>query len=258
MKMQCEIIRDLIPLMEDDVCSEQSKMAVLKHIEECEECKQIYENATNNLHFVLDADELATTEVLHKGFKKVKRRWCASILIILFMLPILYLCWGQYYGRGISFTNINEFVIARAFLSDLEKDDYEAAFQHLHLEPMKQRWLQDWFEEEKLENIETDAKRVFCDSAMLLKKNGGIENPKLLAINAQANHYTIYYTIMVNDQEKEFFMDVTDKGIINFSGYGSFIDDPVAHFGAWSEFLWQEYKECYFDAETKQYIPLLP
>lgn len=25
MKIQCEIIRDLIPLIEDDVCSEQSK-----------------------------------------------------------------------------------------------------------------------------------------------------------------------------------------------------------------------------------------
>lgn len=254
MKMQCEIIRDLIPLMEDDVCSEQSKKAVLEHIEECEKCRRLYETAKSNPQFVLDAEEIVTKEVLDKGFKKVKRRWLASVLAVLLVMPILYLSWGQYRGRGFSFTNINEFVIARAFLNDLEKEDYEAAFHHLNLEPMKERWLQDWFEEEKLENIEEDAQRVFCESSSLLKDVGGIDNPKLLAIDEQPERYVIYYTIEVNGKEEEFSMDVTDKGIIGFSGDGSFIDDPVAHFGAWSEFLWQEYEGCYFDSETNQYI----
>ena len=254
MKIQCEIIRDLIPLLEDDVCSEQSKKAVLEHIDECEECRKLYEAAKSNPQFVLNAEEIATKEVFNKGFKKVKRRWLASVLAVLFLIPILYLSWGQYYGRGFSFTNLNEFVIARAFLNDLEKEDYEAAFHHLYLEPMKERWLSDWFEEEKLENIEEDAMRVFCESAILLNNAGGIENPKLLAIDRQSDYYVIYYTIEINGKEAEFFMDVTDRGIIGFAGDGSFIDDPVAHLGAWSEFLWQEYEGCYFDSETKQYI----
>ena len=254
MKMQCEIIRDLFPLMEDDVCSEPSKKAVLEHIEECEECRQLYGIGKSNPQFVLDAEEIATKEVLDRGFKKVKRKWLASILAVLLVIPILCLSWGQYYGRGFSFTNINEYVIARAFLSDLEKDDYEAAFQHLYLEPMKESWLSDWFEEEKLENMEEDAMRVFCESATLLKNVGGIENPKFLAIDELTDHCVIYYTIEVNGKEEEFFMDVTDRGIVGFYGHGSFIDDPVAHFGEWSEFLWQEYEGCYFDSETKQYI----
>ena len=111
MKMQCEIIRDLIPLIEDDVCSEQSKIAVLEHIEECRECKQLYEASKNNPQFVLDAEEIVTKEVFDKGFKKVKRRWLASVLAVLLVIPTLYLSWGQYYGRGFSFTNINEFFI---------------------------------------------------------------------------------------------------------------------------------------------------
>lgn len=111
-------------------------------------------------------------------------------------------------------------------------------------------------EEEKLENMEEDARRVFCKSAELLKNAGGIEKPKLLAIDEQLDRYVIYYTIEVNGKEQEFSMDATDRGIIGFAGDGSFIDDPVAHFGEWSEFLWQEYEGCYFDAETNQYVYL--
>lgn len=70
----------------------------------------------------------------------------------------------------------------------------------------------------------------------------------------ESDCYTIYYTIIVNGKEEEHTLDVTDKGVISFNGDGSFIDDPIAHFGAWSEFLWQEYEGCYFDSETKQYI----
>lgn len=253
MKMPCEIIRDLIPLMEDDVCSEQSKKAVLEHIKECEECQRLYEAAKIHPEFVLNAEEKATKQAIDKGFRKVKRRWLASTLAVLIIIPIIYLSWGQCKGRGIAFTNINELAIARAFLNDLEQEDYEAAFHHLDLEPMKERWLSEWFDEEKMENIEEDAVRVFCESASLLKNTGGIDNAKFLAIDEQADCYTIYYTIAVNSKEKELTLDVTDRGVINFGGEGSLTDDPVAHFGAWSEYLWQEYEGCYFNPETNQY-----
>ena len=256
MKMQCEIVRDLIPLMEDDVCSEQSKKAVLEHVEECEECRRLYETAKIHPEFMLSAEETAVKEAVHKGFKKIKRRWLTSTFVVLILIPILYLSWGQYYGRGIAFTNINELVIARAFLSDLEQEDYEAAFLHLNLEPMKERWISEWFEEEKLENLEEDAMRVFCESASLLENVGGIDTPRFLAIDKQADCYRVYYIITVDSKEEQLTLDVTDRGVTNFIGSGSFIDEPVAHLGMWSEYLWQEYEGCYFDPETKQYIYL--
>lgn len=97
-----------------------------------------------NPQFVLNAEEIVTKNVLQKGFKKVKRRWLTSIAFVLLVIPVLFLSWGQYCGRGFSFTNIHEFVIARAFLSDLEKEDYEAAFSHLNLDYVKERWLDEW------------------------------------------------------------------------------------------------------------------
>ncbi len=44
MEFNCEIIRDLLPLYCDGVCSETSKKIVEEHIEKCGLCKAVYEN----------------------------------------------------------------------------------------------------------------------------------------------------------------------------------------------------------------------
>ena len=42
MKYPCEIIQDLLPLYLDGVCSEESKKAIEKHLDECPACKEFY------------------------------------------------------------------------------------------------------------------------------------------------------------------------------------------------------------------------
>lgn len=254
MKIPCEIIRDLIPMMEDEVCSEKSRNAVLEHITECEDCRRIYEAAQRHPDFVLNAEEEVAKRAMDRGFKKVKKRWLISTFAVLLLFPVLYLSWGQYQGRGVSFTNIHELMIAEAFLDDLEQGDFETAFQHWNLEHLQERWRKEWFEEEKLENLKTDALQVFCESASLLKNAGGMKESKFLAITEEEGFYSVYYTTLVNGKEEQLRLHVTDKGVINMGGEGSYIDDPIEHFAAWSEYLWQEYEGCYFDVETKQYI----
>lgn len=39
--MNCEIIRDLLPLYHDDVCSPESRVAVEDHLEHCQVCKKL-------------------------------------------------------------------------------------------------------------------------------------------------------------------------------------------------------------------------
>ena len=186
--------------------------------------------------------------------RKIKRRWIASILVVILLVPICFLTWGQYHGRGISFTNINEILIANSFLKDLKKGDYETAFSHMNIEPLKKEWLDEWFDEEKLKNFDDDAERVFCESASLLIDAGGIQDFEFLAVDRQPDSYTVYYTVVVDGKEHALSMDITNDGIKSFFGAGSFINDPVAHFGAWSEYLWEEYEGCYFDTETKKYV----
>ena len=261
MKIQCEIIRDLIPLMEDDVCSEQSKAAVLEHIKKCEECRRIYENAKIQPAFVLTTDEKKEKEAVNKGFKKIKRKYRASLIAILLLVPIFYLSWGQFRGIGLSFTNINELRIAQAFVNDLEKGDYEAAFKHLDLGEKKEVWLRDWFNEEKMLNFEDDALRMFCDSAELLKNAGGIQEAEYLTIEDSGvsiienrTVYRVQYTITVDGHKSNLSIDVTDKGVHSFLGEGSFLKSPVAYFANWDELLWQEYEGCYYDPQKNEYV----
>ncbi len=42
--MDCNIIKDLIPLYIDDCCSQESARLVKEHIDSCPECKALYEN----------------------------------------------------------------------------------------------------------------------------------------------------------------------------------------------------------------------
>ena len=41
--MNCNIVKDLIPLYIDGCCSEESVAAVEEHINSCPQCKEIYE-----------------------------------------------------------------------------------------------------------------------------------------------------------------------------------------------------------------------
>ena len=42
MNKDCEIIKDLIPLYVDDVCSTETKEFVEKHLKNCNECQKIF------------------------------------------------------------------------------------------------------------------------------------------------------------------------------------------------------------------------
>lgn len=61
-RMHCDIVKDLLPLYVDDVCSEKSKREIEKHLEECEECKNYY-------------------ELLKEGNPKVEKDWTSSNLL---------------------------------------------------------------------------------------------------------------------------------------------------------------------------------
>lgn len=70
--MNCNIIKDLLPLHIDNCCSEESAKIVSEHIEHCPECKMLYEEMKNSTA-VTAVPEAPTV------MRKVKH-WHASIL----------------------------------------------------------------------------------------------------------------------------------------------------------------------------------
>lgn len=89
MKIDCDVIRDLLPLYADDACSEKSREMVREHLAACPECsdllKKIWETEIEN-----DLMQ-EKTSVIQYGEKRFKRRSAAvgSVISGLFMIPIL-------------------------------------------------------------------------------------------------------------------------------------------------------------------------
>ena len=67
----CEIIRDLLPLYADEICSESSKQLVEEHIAACESCKNELEDYRYNTG--IDIDEIDEKQAIQNFSKKLKK-----------------------------------------------------------------------------------------------------------------------------------------------------------------------------------------
>ena len=77
--MNCNIIKDLIPLYIDECCSAESKKTVTEHLEKCTQCKKVYDEMRT---VILEKDTVAKP----MNFKKISE-WKASLLqsVLLFL-----------------------------------------------------------------------------------------------------------------------------------------------------------------------------
>ena len=64
-KISCEVCLDLMPLIKDDVASNDSKTLVLEHIAECENCKILYESTCEKNK--ISSDEKRITKNIRKN-----------------------------------------------------------------------------------------------------------------------------------------------------------------------------------------------
>lgn len=65
-KNNCDIVRDLLPLYAENMCSETSRSIVAEHLGECKECRNELEKISANVVIQADSDISA--------FKRIKRR----------------------------------------------------------------------------------------------------------------------------------------------------------------------------------------
>lgn len=133
MKLPCELVQDLIPLYEDNACSQSSRGAVEAHLQTCEECRGLVRGVQllPELEIELASEEKAAA----RSLRKIRRRWVASVLAVLVALPLLavtvLLTVGQVKGEGICFTNLDDISLATRFVRTVCAGDYEKATQYL-------------------------------------------------------------------------------------------------------------------------------
>ena len=123
MNYDCELIGDLLPLYEEGLCSGSSRRAVEAHLRECESCRALMVP----LPIGAPEDPPAADRAVRKSMKKVKRRWLASLLAAVLIVPMLLLGFNQYRGYGLCYTNLDDVYTAWRFLRALETQDWEKA-----------------------------------------------------------------------------------------------------------------------------------
>ncbi len=89
MKLDCEVIRDLLPLYADQACSEQSRALVNEHLLDCADCRDMLQKLKENE--IENGLKQEKDSVLQYGIRQFKKRTAAvgSAVSGAFLIPIL-------------------------------------------------------------------------------------------------------------------------------------------------------------------------
>lgn len=261
MRLSCDIVQDLLPLYEDDLCSQATREAVEEHLRECETCGKQHAAIQELVEPEVKVEPEKEKKATAKSFKKVRNRWIASIVVILLLIPLGYLGWGQYSSSGPSFTNLHELYIANRFAQCLVNGDYEEAFGYYDVEGIKERWLLDgYFPEEKMENFEDDAWDLFQKLAEDVEACGGIQSMRCIGIGGYAvtvtgdDAYDVDFQLQFEHRQIRVSLHVTDGGVESaYTGYN--IEHPLEKLLSWSYPLYDKYRGFRYDIEQRMLVP---
>lgn len=220
MRNICNIIRDLLPLYCDEICSEESKEMIEEHLPTCQECNKILEKMQSNS---MDKENILPFEIekskVLKNIKKsiFRKKVLTAALAVTCTIAIIF-C---YYEKSkITYSaptkeQVNEFISKNSFnaVTIKETRDFsivlfgnEAAYGHYVL-------YQD--QNNKLHSEEVIA--------------SGYTKDRLLSLGGVASGKTPFITVIINDEEvlkkaKEVEItfddgtvvseEITDKGVV--------------------------------------------
>lgn len=134
--LSCDVIQDLLPLYEDDCCSEKSRSLVEEHLKECMDCQKKSKSFQAALPFSEDVLENAEEQLIRKGMGRIKRiRYIGITALALCLVIVFALIPVVHYqtGTGVTYANLDEISMAKKFVKALETKDYEKAYTYLNI-----------------------------------------------------------------------------------------------------------------------------
>lgn len=88
MTKQCEIVKDLLPLYADEVCSESSAELVKEHLKNCPDCLECYNQMCSKTD--VETLEKEKAEVIKRHEKKEKKIIRRKILVLMLVIAIVF------------------------------------------------------------------------------------------------------------------------------------------------------------------------
>ena len=84
----CDLIRDLLPLYAEDMCSEESRQTVAAHLAECAECNAMLRKMNTEIHVKAD-DDIAVIKRIKRRIR-IEKTVIAGVVTVA-LLIVLYL-----------------------------------------------------------------------------------------------------------------------------------------------------------------------
>ena len=124
MKLNCEIVQDLLPLYLDAVCSPASRDAVEAHLKECANCRAQLASGNNLPEPDPIPEALAEKKTATRALWRIRMTMFFSAIAMLLVCILLN---NQVTGQGLTFTNWDDIYYAKKFAGHLEAGELEAA-----------------------------------------------------------------------------------------------------------------------------------
>lgn len=107
MKMKCDVIKDLMPSYIDQLLTEESRILVEEHLEECEACKAYYDSlkGEDDIFDAETAAELHLEEI--KPLKKIKKKMSRKTMLVSVLSVLCAVVVG--YGVFFALTQIDSY-----------------------------------------------------------------------------------------------------------------------------------------------------
>lgn len=103
MKIPCKVIKDLLPLYIDDVCSDDSRQLIVEHLSECEDCRSELVAIQNELPVDIYKQNVRDVQAVKKLSKKWKKGMLKSFikgavitLIVIAVIAIILFTIGDF------------------------------------------------------------------------------------------------------------------------------------------------------------------
>lgn len=238
-ELDCEIIQDLLPLYEENYCSEQSKILVEEHLKECKVCQEKLENFRKEISTTMIQEDI-DEKIIKKGMRKIKRIKIIGISVLLVCLSFLFIIIpvrNYQRGSGITYANLKELYMTRKFMEDIKSKNYDKAYKYLNIRYEYDRYIEegkDLHEEDKEQKEEIERIRRLKEKGFtwydkvskkeFIKWMQELEDTKFNIVEYSYERIRMgvnewYINIEVKTENKSHFifqMNVDDNGIISF------------------------------------------
>ncbi len=126
LKLECDVVRDLLPLYIEGLTKEGSNEFLVKHIKDCRECKEVLDGLQKE---IIDENANKAFEIKDKPSKKLVKRIRNRIIAFVVIALVMGVCLntvGSY-----AFKIYQTRTVAADFLYNVSKGDFNQAFDYV-------------------------------------------------------------------------------------------------------------------------------